>query len=142
MSSFTDPLTVTQISAGTWRVEREFSYDVGEEGSGNTITILKGFETDFASVPWPASMLIPKSGLYNQSAVLHDFLYSILGEVKTPYNNIKRTRAQCDSIFKESMKILGVNWFKRGTIFNAVRIGGWIPWNVHAQKMRLKNNVV
>lgn len=126
MSSFTDHLTVTQISGELWQTEREFEYHVGQEDSGERIVVPKGFITDFASVPWPASMLIPMSGQYNQAAVLHDYLYSI--------QTLPRKR--CDDIFLEAMTVLGVNVFKRQIMYRAVRIGGWMPWNDHARKMK------
>jgi hypothetical protein len=135
MSSFTDELVLKYIPKNNmWRTERSFKYYVGEEGSKDCITIPKGFLTDLASVPWPASMLIPRSGKFNQSAVLHDFLYHILGEVFKPYNLKKRTREECDKIFLEAMRVLGVNRFKRSIMYNAVRAGGWMPWNHHAKK--------
>lgn len=139
MSSFTELLLVEQLPNGFWKIERDLVYFVGEEGSEDKITVSAGFISDFFSIPFPATMFLPKSEKGNAAAVLHDFLFSILGEVKTPYNNIKRTRAQCDKIFLESMKVLGVNWFKRWIMYRAVRMGGGFIWNKHARK--LKNNV-
>src|SRR3990167_2021712 len=128
MSSFTEHLTVTQISGGLWRTEREFDYFVVEENSKDKITVPKSFLTDFASVPWPASMLIPKSGLYNQAAVLHDFLYATQ----------TRSQKEADKIFLEAMKILGVNPIKRWLMYRAVRLWGFIPWDMHRRKNRMK----
>src|SRR3990167_2187081 len=102
MSSFTNKLTITQIGPQLWQTADEFDYYVGYENSNDKITVPKGFITDLASVPPPASMLIPKSGLYNQAAVLHDYLYSVQ----------TRTRLASDRIFLEAMKVLGVNLFK------------------------------
>ncbi len=118
MSNFTDPLILLNIDGNLWKTEREFSYHVGSEDSADIITVPKGFLTDLASVPWPTSMLIPKSGKFNQAAVLHDYLYTIQ----------TRPRSECDKIFLESMKNLGVNWFLRGIMYRAVRIGGGFVW--------------
>lgn len=135
MSSFTESLILKYLpNNNLWRTEREFKYFVGEEDSKDCITVPKYFFTDLASVPWPASMLIPRSGQFNQGAVLHDFLYNILGEIAEPYNLKKRTRAECDSIFLEAMQVLGVNWFKRSIMYRAVRLGGGIPWNLKKRK--------
>lgn len=123
-SNFTKPLTVTQIGTSLWRTERSFTYHVGFEGSKNIINVPKGFVTDFASVPWPASMLIPTSGGYNQAAVLHDYLY----------NQQFLSRSMCDQIFLEAMTALGVNPFKRQIMYRAVRLGGWLPWNHQARE--------
>lgn len=118
MSSFTDRLEVVQIGADTFATTREFTYYVGEEWSKDKIVVPKGFITDFASVPFPASMFIPKSGLYNQAAVLHDFLYQ----------KKIRSRKESDQIFLEAMKVLGVNVFKRNIMYRAVRAFGWVAW--------------
>ena len=126
MSSFTDKLTITQIGAQLWEVNTEFDYYVGYENSDDKITVPKGFKTDLACVPWPASMLIPKSGLYNQSAVLHDWLY---------YTQT-RTRLASDRIFLEAMKVLKVNIFKRLIMYRAVRMWSWIPWGRHKIRIR------
>ena len=126
MSNFTEQLTLTFVENDLWKTDRAFTYYIGEEDSEDSITVPKGFITDLASVPWPASMLIPKSGQYNQAAVLHDFLYSVQ----------TRSRIECDLIFKEAMTVLGVNWFKRNIMYRAVRIGGWLPWDKKKSKNR------
>lgn len=122
MSSFTEPLTVTKIDSKTWRIARAFRYYVGEEDSDDFIDIPEGFETDFASVPRPFWIIFPPDGKYTQSAVLHDYLYGIKGE------NGKRSRKECDDIFLEAMKILGVDWHVRYPMYFSVRAFGWIPW--------------
>ena len=126
MSSFTNRLTITQIGPQLWQTAEAFDYYVGYENSNDKITVPKGFITDLASVPPPASMLIPKSGLYNQAAVLHDFLY----------NTQTRTRLASDRIFLEAMKVLGVNLFKRLIMYRAVRTFSWIPWNRHSRRIK------
>lgn len=128
------PLSVTQVSPTQWRIDREVTFHVGGELSPDVITVPDGFITDFASVPWPASMLIPLSGRHNMAAVVHDFLYSLLGEVKIPNNYRKRTRAECDAVFLEALEACGCNWIKRHIMYRAVRIGGGLPWNDHARK--------
>lgn len=136
MSNFTEPLILINIDGNLWKTEREFSYHIGSEDSVDIIKVPAGFSTDLASVPWPASMLIPKSGKFNQSACLHDFLYSILGELNPPYNKRKRTRLECDAIFLEAMQVLGVPLWKRRIMYRAVRMFGWIPWNFKNKEVR------
>jgi len=114
VSNFTDPLILIDIDGNLWKTEREFSYHVGSEDSADVITVPQGFETDLASIPWPASMLLPKSGIYNQAAVLHDYLYTTQ----------TRPRAEADHIFLEAMKTLGVSWWIRTTMYTAVRLFG------------------
>lgn len=112
MSSFTAPLTVTKIGERTWKVEREFTYYIGREDSLESITVPKGFETDFASVPRGLWNIFPPDGLYTQSAVLHDFL------CKTKPFSQKRI----DYIFYEAMEVLKVPQWKRWIMYWAVRI--------------------
>lgn len=120
MSSFTQPLTVTKLSARRWRVERAFEYHVGFEDSSEVISIPQGFITDFASVPRIFWVLFPPDGKYTQAAVVHDYLYmrhGILAEREY-------SRKRCDQIFLEAMKVLGVPLLTRRIMYTAVRIGG------------------
>jgi hypothetical protein len=80
MSSFTSDLDV-RITPRK-RDERvvaellaSFSYDVGAEGSGDTIVVPAGFETDFASIPRVLWIIEPPLGDAGKAAVLHDYLY-------------------------------------------------------------------
>lgn len=122
---FTVPLTVTQIDGDKWSTAREFSYYV-DDARTEVITVPEGFVTDFASVPPIARWIIPKSGKYNQAAVLHDFLYQSLKAKWKDWNGKHYTRKQCDDIFLDAMKVLGVNWLKRVLMYRAVRRFGGI----------------
>lgn len=128
MSSFTRPLTVTKQKNGAWVVETGFIYFVGGEDSDEFIKIPSGFVTDFASVPRIFWSIIPPDGKYSQAAVLHDYLYSRMGEVEHGDYTQVYTRKECDKIFLEAMKVLGVGWLKRRVMYRAVRIWGFIPW--------------
>jgi len=131
MSSFTDKLHLIYYpKKNTWKTARAFTYFVGEEYSEDRIVVPKGFETDLASVPWPASMLIPKSGKYNPAAVLHDYICSTQ----------ERPRAECDRIFLEAMEVVGVPLVKRRIMYRAVRMFGWISWRNHSYKNEKRNN--
>lgn len=133
------PLTVTQISPEQWRIDREVTFHVGSKDGLDVITVPDGFITDFASVPWPASMLIPMSGRHNMAAVVHDFLYSLLGEISLPNNLKKRSRSECDAVFLEALNACGCNWFKSQIMYRAVRLAGWMPWDDHAGKIKNKS---
>lgn len=135
MSSFTKSLTTTYVGKGFRKVARSFVYFAGKNDGEETIKVPAGFVTDFASVPFPASMLIPKDGDYNQAAVLHDYLYSKLGNI--PERKYKR--AQCDKIFIQAMRVLGVSRFKRHVMYRAVRLGGGFGWNKHLKIQKKKN---
>jgi len=131
MSFNSEPLTVTQISSILWKIERDITYHVGSKDSTDVIIVPKGFITDFASVPWPANMLIPLSGKHNMAACVHDFLYCVQ----------TRSRLESDKIFLEALTALEVNWFKRQIMYRAVRIGGGRPWDIHTKKMAEHKNM-
>lgn len=119
MSQFTEILIVSPLADGrTWYLWKQFSYDVGSEGSGETISVPEGFLTDFASVPRPLWWLYPRWGRYGNAAVIHDFCYW-----QQQYQ-----RKQADDIFLEAMGVLEVGSFTRYLFYLAARLFGWIAW--------------
>lgn len=117
----------------TWRLAAPIAYDVGAEGSGETITVPAGATTDFASVPRLAWTLFPPDGPWLKAAVVHDLLYRTRGTCWWDgFNGRTRakpyTRAEADGILREAMQVLGVSAFARGVIWSAVRLGGAGSW--------------
>ena len=120
MSRFTEALVVSPLSDGnTWVVLKSFGYDVGEEGSGNTVEVKKGFVTDFASIPRLFWILLPRWGKYGNAAVIHDWLYW----------SQDRARAEADRIMFEAMGVLSVPAWQKYLIYGFVRVFGSISWN-------------
>lgn len=118
----------------TWRLLARLPYEVGEEGSGETITVPAGAETDLASIPSFAwSIGFPPDGPWLKAAIVHDFLYRTRGACDLDSQSW-RTRAEpysrkeADKILREGMKVLGVGAFERTVIYNAVRLGGEGGW--------------
>jgi hypothetical protein len=121
MSEFTEALIVSPLADGkTWVVLKPFGYDCNEEGSGRRIQVDIGFMTDFASVPRPLWILLPKWGKYGNAAVIHDWLYW----VQRP----DISRAQADHIFLEAMTVLNVAWWQKYPMYWAVRSFGLLAW--------------
>lgn len=89
---------------------------------GIYISVPKGFETDFASIPRIFRIFFSKTGKYRDAAVLHDYLYKYQGFGFW-------SRAGADKVFLQAMQDLGVGWTTRHAIHKAVRIGGWKYWN-------------
>ena len=115
MSSFTRPLIVSpQPNCKAWTLIEPFCYDVGFEGSRETINVPAGFITDFASVPRIFWAIIPQWGKYGNAAVLHDFLYQ----------SGQYSRKRADEIFLEAMEVGGTSWLCRHVMFLAVRFFG------------------
>lgn len=119
MSRFTDVLLVSPLADGkTWVIRRGFGYEIGAEGSGDTVDVAVGFQTDFASIPRLLWAFLPKWGRYGNASVIHDWLYWTQ----------TRARAEADAIFLEGMEVLEVGAFKRGLMYRAVRALGGIAW--------------
>jgi hypothetical protein len=95
-----------------FRIERFFRYI----SSFGIIEVPAGTETDGASVPRAFWSIFDPFGEYFAAAVIHDFLYSP--------GNIEFTRFESDVIFKEAMYNVGVPWYRREIIYQAVRIFG------------------
>ena len=87
------------------------------------ITVQKGFDTDFATVPRPFRGLFPKAGAYKDAAVVHDYLYR--------YST--RSRKDADRRFSQAMKDLGISWWRRATMYRAVRAWGGGIWKKYRQ---------
>ena len=127
MSGFTKALVVSPLSDGrTWVLMDPFSYDVGREGSGDTINVPVLFLTDFASVPRPFWSIFPPWGRYGNAAVIHDFLYA----------DQPRPRRTADHIFLEAMTVLKVGRLTKYILFYAVRCFGWLAWRSDSRRKR------
>lgn len=83
-----------------------------------TIKVPAGFYTDFASVPWPFSMLLPVHDSYSRAAIVHDYLY---------WTQLC-TRKEADNILLIGMKMSGVDAVRRDAVYAGVRLGGWVAW--------------
>jgi len=119
VSRFTDILLVSPLADGTtWVIMRDFGYEVGAEGSGDRIDVAIGFQTDFATVPRPLWIVLPKWGRYGNAAVIHDWLYW----------KQDRPRPAVDGIFFEAMGVLGVGAATRHSLYWGVRLFGWLAW--------------
>ena len=123
MSRFTDLLLVSPLADGkTWVIMRDFGYEVGTEGSGDVIDVAIGFQTDFATIPRPFWMLLPKWGRYGNATVIHDWLYW----------RQERPRRAADAILLEAMGVLGVSALVKRTLYWAARLFGWLAWHRNA----------
>ena len=110
------PLRGEFIGGGRWKLTKPFEY----YNPPVRIVAPIGYITDGASIPRVAWRLIGSAwaGKYARAAVIHDYGYHVQA----------LSRKRVDQIFLEGMKILGVSWWRRGTMHNMVRLFGWIPW--------------
>jgi hypothetical protein len=90
-----------------------------------TIKVPAGFCTDLATIPRLFHRILPVNDHHRLPAVLHDYLYYVRGKIMS----MSLTRAQCDRLFLEAMKVKRVSLWKRQAMYWAVRIGGRFYWN-------------
>lgn len=86
-----------------------------------------GFDFDAASIPKALWSIIgsPFTGDYVKAATGHDVLYSV---------EFQNNRELCDNLFLEMMKADGVGYFKRYSMYWAVRSFGWAVWKNHKKE--------
>ncbi len=128
MSSFTKlPALIAQPpSYKLFKVPNAFEYHVGHESSLDIIYVSEDFITDGASIYQIFWTLIGGPlGPYAPAAVVHDWIYK--------YQT--RTRQEADRIFLEAMGVLGVAWWRRRTMWLAVRVAGWRQWNRYTAEL-------
>ncbi len=136
MSGFTTRLEVSPREDGRhWRLTRTFPYDIGSKGSGRTITVPAGFETDFASFPrfiWRFLMWwLPGWAKYSKPPVIHDYLYQSKG-YRVGKELMVVTRKYADVVFLEAMLVAwrkhpsgkAIAWME----YAGVRAFGWLAW--------------
>jgi hypothetical protein len=122
MSAFTENMIVSPLPSGrTWVLRKQFSYDVGTKGSGETIKVQAGFITDFASVPRLFWWIFPKWGKYGNAAVIHDYLYWVQEE--------KYPKERADEIFLEAMMVLNTGKLTADILYCAVKYFGRFAWS-------------
>ena len=118
--TYLSPLRVEAMeNENTWRLLEDFKVQVDGGNPDPTIYIVPaGFMTDFASVPQPFWIILPRWGKYGNAAVIHDYLY----KVQT------RSRRKADGIFREGMGVLAVPGWQIFCMYWAVRLLGWLAW--------------
>jgi len=79
------------------------------------IRVPKGFETDFASIPYLAAGFIDPMGDNMEAAVIHDYLYAV-GE--------PGQREKADTILLDALEQHHVDPIRRKLMYEAVRLGG------------------
>lgn len=100
-------------SSRCFKLENSFKYI----SSHGIIEVPAGFITDGASIPKFFWSVLSPFGDYFAAAVVHDYLYKKECQLYT--------RKEADLIFKEAMFNLGVPWYRRDIIYQAVNLFGW-----------------
>lgn len=114
----------TYEKQNVWKLTEAFEYYRTDDET-SVIKVHKGFVTDLATIPRCFWSIFPPFGEYAKAAVIHDFLY---------YYAIG-TKKEADIIFKEAMKVLGVNVFTRQLLYWSVRLVGEGNFNLPKERI-------
>ncbi len=100
-----------------------------KELRGVVVVAKKGFKSDLASFPriilGMLLGLFRKLGKHRKSSVIHDKGYDEPGTW---------SKKIWDLIFLYAMRDDGVNWFKRKSMYYAVKYGGYLSWRKHRKR--------
>lgn len=111
-----------------WEVVEDYTYQSNEQKF--SITALKGFVFDRASIPRPFWVIISKDDLSNVPPLFHDLLYRNVGILPTnqvtPFRTFQRKDA--DDLFLELMKKTGVKSWRARLAYHAVRRFAAFAW--------------
>jgi len=133
MGKFSGKPKLEYIGNELSRLTADFIYTPDKKWNFKPVSIPKGFITDLVSVPPIARCLVHKYGDEMMGALPHDYIY----------HTQLRSRKEADKIIllamEDANKLKGykIGWFKRMTIYRAVRSFGWIPWNKRAKEIKL-----
>lgn len=121
MSSYTDPLEVKPLDEDMrrWELLKEFRFVI-DSWSDEYVVVPQGFITDFATIPWPLTYIISRTGKYGKACVVHDYLCTY----KTIFRNhkkIKIKRKEGDEIFLQAMEVSNVGLLSRYLMYGSVR---------------------
>ncbi len=114
-----DPILEWSNDHGHFHVHKKFTALWKTPVRAFKVTVPKGFETDLASIPQMFRNIIPQVGRHIQCAIVHDFCYC---------GNTDLSKKDADLLFLDGMKSLGVGWFRRRTMYLAVRAAGTGHW--------------
>lgn len=124
MSNFMTPLKLeaTNKSIGgrpVYKITEKFSLSLCGKGYGIYVDVPEGFDTDFASVPRLLWFIYHPDGGAAKAAVLHDFMYR---------KRCNFSRIIADAVYLDAMRLLGVPFWKRYTMYLGVRLFGWLSF--------------
>jgi len=85
--------------------------------------------TDGASTPNVFRNVFPRYGRNEYPAYAHDFLYALYGVCKDAGEEFGLTRRECDLIFKDLCKLVGVGFTRINLAYSTLRVAGWNAYN-------------
>ncbi len=141
MSAFITDLVLRDIDGDQWALAGPLRYQ--SDLAGGIITAPNGRVTDLASIPQFVAGVLPRTGLWDAPAVIHDELYRSNGIVMVQradgsFFAGRFDRETCDKILREAMIMRGVPERRVFEIYEGVRLGGMAAWDAHQKENRIQ----
>lgn len=114
-------LKVRQVADDEWELLEPLVYDAGRFG---VITVPAGFTCDFCSVPRLPFAFLLAGGIGEGAGVVHDYLYRA-GLMD---------RESADRVFYLALRELGVEPWRAGLMYRAVRLFAGRIWDAYRRK--------
>ncbi len=119
------PLPKDIINEEDWILLTNFRVKwTDETGTRRILTVPAGFKTDLSSIPKFARSIISVVGRQNHASLVHDWVYF----KRIKFEEAEWTRADIDLFFLLMMEVSGVGWWRRNSMYKAVRVGGEKDW--------------
>ena len=128
MSKFLTPLITECLDdtladgRGIWIIDEDFSYQ--SDLLGKTITVEKGFLTDFASVPRLPFAYWFFGDSSHKAAVIHDWLF---------HHHEVCDEQTANNVLREAMAVEGIPAWRAYGIYMGVKVGGQSSWEADAK---------
>lgn len=116
MAKFLTELDAKLVDDVIWELDTPLVYE--SDLLKCTLTVPKGFQTDFASVPRIPVVYWFFGDRAHRESVLHDYLYRIDSEPVVTYN-------KANGVFYEAMELRGKSAFVRYPMWWGVTCGGF-----------------
>lgn len=113
------------VKRALYELQQDFVYVSPAFG---TITVPKGYVTDFASVPRFAWVyLSPEDPVILFASVIHDYGYTLKGDLGRG-DNLVLSRKAFDTILREIMEYCGARRSQAAFVYWLLRSFGWSHW--------------
>lgn len=97
-----------------YRLAEDLVFETKMNCQGIRVVVPAGSESDLASAPWWLWWIFPPSGPWDLAAILHDYLYGLIGV----------SRFLADALMREAMAQLGLPVWRRVLAFYCLRLFG------------------
>lgn len=124
----------------TYQLVEPWRYRWVHGGKVRQLLLPAGLVTDLASVPKALHWWIGPADL-KQASLPHDLIYQRAGWVGDYYTidgvpcPTRWTRREADLLFARVMRDSGVSVVRRRWAYRGVRLGGWLVWRRHDQRL-------